>query len=225
MRSFRSALSPPTGFRWTPFARSDGLSDALGFSDRGGVWVKDDTGNVAGSHKARQGGGEILGLKKLGSACDAPGVAIAQMVDAIANGRNRILPAVAVLEGEYGRTGIAMGVPCVLAGEGIARVIELPLDAQEQAMFDHSADQVLRDIANADSQTHRVTRAIDWLNQNFNEPLRIEDLARVERSLGVRFGFQLLQEVDKFALAEGGFIGDGVGFIPLVEDGGGGIFI
>ncbi|MFP3994064.1 malate dehydrogenase [Pseudomonas capeferrum] len=97
--------------------------------------------------RTRQGGGEILGLKKLGSACDAPGVAIAQMVDAIANGRNRILPAVAVLEGEYGRTGIAMGVPCVLAGEGIARVIELPLDAQEQAMFDHSADQVLRDIA------------------------------------------------------------------------------
>ena len=39
------------------------------------------------------------------------------------------------------------------------------------------------------------------------------------------FCFQLLQEVDKFALAEGGFIGDGVGFIPLVEDGGGGIFI
>lgn len=39
--------------------------------------------------------------------------------------------------------------------------------------------QVLREIANADSQTHRVSRAIDWLNQNFNEPLRIEDLARI----------------------------------------------
>jgi len=86
-------------------------------------------------------------LKKMGSACDAPGVAIAQMVDAIANGRNRILPAVVVLEGEYGRTDIAMGVPCVLAEEGIVRVIELPLDGQEQAMFDHSADQVVRDIA------------------------------------------------------------------------------
>ncbi|WP_439859985.1 malate dehydrogenase [Pseudomonas sp. MBLB4136] len=97
--------------------------------------------------RTRQGGGEILGLKKLGSACDAPGVAIAQMVDAIANGRSRILPAVAILEGEYGRTGIAMGVPCVLAEEGVARVIELPLDAQEQAMFDRSADQVVRDIA------------------------------------------------------------------------------
>ncbi|WP_323113766.1 malate dehydrogenase [Pseudomonas guariconensis] len=97
--------------------------------------------------RTRQGGGEILGLKKLGSACDAPGVAIAQMVDAIAKGRNRILPAVAILEGEYGRTDIAMGVPCVLAENGLARVVELPLDAQEQAMFDHSADQVARDIA------------------------------------------------------------------------------
>jgi len=68
-------------------------------------------------------------------------------VDAIAHGRNRILPTVAILEGEYGRTDIAMGVPCVLAGDGIVRVIELPLDAQEQAMFDHSADHVVRDIA------------------------------------------------------------------------------
>ena len=41
------------GFRWTPFERSAGLSDALGFSADGGVWVKNDTGNVAGSHKAR----------------------------------------------------------------------------------------------------------------------------------------------------------------------------
>ncbi|MDU9402714.1 malate dehydrogenase [Pseudomonas sp. zfem004] len=97
--------------------------------------------------RTRQGGGEILGLKKLGSACDAPGVAIAQMVDAIAHGRNRILPTVAILDGEYGRKDIAMGVPCVLAEAGIKRVIELPLDAQEQAMFDHSADQVARDIA------------------------------------------------------------------------------
>lgn len=97
--------------------------------------------------RTRQGGGEILGLKKLGSACDAPGVAIAQMVDAIANGRNRILPTVAILDGEYRRKDIAMGVPCVLAEAGIKRVIELPLDAQERAMFDHSAALVERDIA------------------------------------------------------------------------------
>lgn len=41
------------GFRWTPFARSAALSSALGFSIDGGVWVKDETNNVAGSHKAR----------------------------------------------------------------------------------------------------------------------------------------------------------------------------
>ncbi|WP_020679869.1 malate dehydrogenase [Marinobacterium rhizophilum] len=97
--------------------------------------------------RTRNGGGEILGLKKLGSACDAPGVAIAQMVDAIANGRNRILPAVAILEGEYGREDVAMGVPCVLAEGGLTRVIELDLNEQERAMFDGSADQVVRDIA------------------------------------------------------------------------------
>jgi malate dehydrogenase len=96
--------------------------------------------------RTRQGGGEILGLKKQASACDAPGVAIAKMVDAIVNGRNRILPVVAILEGEYGRTDIAMGVPCVLAAEGVTRVVELALDEQEQVMFDHSADQVARDI-------------------------------------------------------------------------------
>ncbi len=42
-----------SGFRWTPLQRSGALSDALGFSEHGGVWVKDDTRNVAGSHKAR----------------------------------------------------------------------------------------------------------------------------------------------------------------------------
>ena len=42
-----------TGFRWTPLHRSAALSDGLGFSADGGVWVKDETGNVAGSHKAR----------------------------------------------------------------------------------------------------------------------------------------------------------------------------
>lgn len=54
--------------------------------------------------------------------------------------------AVAILEGRVGETDIAMGVPQYLAEKGLARVIEL-LDAQEQAMSDHSADQVARDIA------------------------------------------------------------------------------
>jgi threonine dehydratase len=50
------------GFTWTPFGRSDELSDALGFDRRGGVWVKDETANVAGSHKARHLVGIVLHL-------------------------------------------------------------------------------------------------------------------------------------------------------------------
>jgi threonine synthase len=49
----RIAVVDGHGFRATPFARRDELSSALGFSDAGGVWVKDETGNVSGSHKAR----------------------------------------------------------------------------------------------------------------------------------------------------------------------------
>jgi len=58
----RIASVSGTGFRTTPYGRSDGLSDALGFTPAGGVWVKDETHNVAGSHKARHLFTELLHL-------------------------------------------------------------------------------------------------------------------------------------------------------------------
>jgi threonine dehydratase len=61
-----------TGFRVTPFGRNAGLSDALGFSATGGVWVKDETHNVAGSHKARHLFTELLHLVALERAGAAP---------------------------------------------------------------------------------------------------------------------------------------------------------
>ena len=61
-----------TGFRVTPFGRHDGLSDALGFSPTGGVWVKDETHNVAGSHKARHLFTELLHLVALERVGAAP---------------------------------------------------------------------------------------------------------------------------------------------------------
>jgi threonine dehydratase len=61
-----------TGFRVTPFGRHDGLSDALGFSATGGVWVKDETHNVAGSHKARHLFTELLHLVALERVGAAP---------------------------------------------------------------------------------------------------------------------------------------------------------
>jgi len=85
------------GFAVTPFARRDALSDRLGFTDHGGVWVKDETGNVSGSHKARHLFGVLVYLEvlqRLGRATDAPlaiascgNAALAAAVVAAAGGR------------------------------------------------------------------------------------------------------------------------------------------
>ena len=97
--------------------------------------------------RTRQGGAEILSLRKTASAYDAPAAAIAAMIDAISRNRRHILPAVAVLDGEYGLTDICMGVPCVFGEHGVERVIELPLTAQEAAEFRRSSETVRADLA------------------------------------------------------------------------------
>jgi malate dehydrogenase len=96
--------------------------------------------------RTRHGGAEILSLRKNSSAYDAPGAAITRMVDAIVHGRRRIMPAVAILDGEYGLSDMAMGVPCVLGDEGVDSIIELPLTENEQQMFDESAAAIRKDI-------------------------------------------------------------------------------
>lgn len=97
--------------------------------------------------RTRQGGGEILALKKHSSAYDSPAAAIATMVDAIGHNRRRILPCVSILNGEYGQDGIAMGVPAVLDENGLVRIIELKLNKKEREDFQRSADLVREDIA------------------------------------------------------------------------------
>lgn len=96
--------------------------------------------------RTRHGGAEILDLRKHSSAYDAPAAAIAQMVDSLAHNRKRILPTVALLQGEYGLEKIAMGVPCVLGGAGVERIIELQLTEEERCLFDTSAAAISRDI-------------------------------------------------------------------------------
>ena len=97
--------------------------------------------------RTRHGGAEILALKKTSSANDSPAAAIATMIDAVVHDRRRLLPVVAVLEGEYGLEGLAMGVPAVVERDGMSRVIELDLTEEEQAKFRASAEAVLADIA------------------------------------------------------------------------------
>jgi malate dehydrogenase len=100
------------------------------------------------TRRTRQGGGEILALKQHSSAYDSPAAAIAAMVDAIGHNRRRILPCVAILDGEYGQRNIAMGVPAVLDENGLTEIIELKLNEDEQVLFEKSADMVRSDINN-----------------------------------------------------------------------------
>jgi len=96
--------------------------------------------------RTRDGGAEILALRKISSAYDAPGASVAAMVDAISHNRKRILPCVALLQGEYGERDLAMGVPCVLDSSGVADIVGLPLNTEEQTSFSQSAAAVRRDI-------------------------------------------------------------------------------
>ena len=96
--------------------------------------------------RTRQGGAEILALRKTTSAYDAPAAAITAMIDAISHNRRLILPGVAVLDGEYGLKDICMGVPLVLGEGGVERVIELPLTPEEMTQFRQSAATVRKDL-------------------------------------------------------------------------------
>lgn len=101
--------------------------------------------------RTRFGGAEILSLRQTSSAYDAPAAAITVMVEAIVHNRKRVLPCVAILEGEYGESDVAMGVPCVLSAKGLERVIELPLNTQEKEMFDESLNSIKLDLLNLPS--------------------------------------------------------------------------
>ncbi len=119
------------------------------FTDISGIpiehFLDDDTIEQI-AERTRQGGGEILALKKHSSAYDSPAAAIASMVDAIGHNRRRILPCVSVLQGEYGQNDIAMGVPAVLDENGLVKIIELKLNERERKDFERSADMVRHDI-------------------------------------------------------------------------------
>lgn len=92
--------------------------------------------------RTRQGGAEIVELLKTGSAYYAPGAAVVQMLEAVLKDRKRVLPCAAYLQGQYGHNDIYAGVPTVVGAEGIERIIELDLTAEEQAAFDRSVESV-----------------------------------------------------------------------------------
>jgi malate dehydrogenase len=92
--------------------------------------------------RARDGGAEIVKYLKTGSAYYAPSAGAVEMVDAIVHDRKRILPCAAWLEGEYGMSGLYLGVPCKLGRRGLERVLEIELTADERAALERSAQAV-----------------------------------------------------------------------------------
>jgi len=92
--------------------------------------------------RTANGGGEIVSLLKTGSAFYAPAASAIEMAEAYLRDRKRILPCAAHLNGEYGVKGLYVGVPVVIGKGGIEKIIELELNATEQAMFNKSVEAV-----------------------------------------------------------------------------------
>ncbi|MEN0020939.1 MAG: malate dehydrogenase [Planctomycetota bacterium] len=91
--------------------------------------------------RAKVGGGEIVKLMGT-SAYYAPASGTIQMVEAIVKDKKRILPSAAYLDGEFGKTGLFVGVPALLGKDGVEKIIDFKLDADEQKLFDESASHV-----------------------------------------------------------------------------------
>jgi len=97
--------------------------------------------------RTRDGGAEIVKYLKTGSAYYAPSAGAVQMVEAIVNDQKRILPCAAWLQGEYGMSGLYLGVPCKLGRNGLEKVIEVELSADERAALEKSAQAVREPMA------------------------------------------------------------------------------
>jgi malate dehydrogenase len=92
--------------------------------------------------RTRDGGAEIVGLLKSGSAFYAPAASVIAMAESYLKDKKRVLPCAARLQGQYGLDNIYVGVPVVIGAGGVERIIEIDLDRSERAMFDKSIEAV-----------------------------------------------------------------------------------
>ena len=92
--------------------------------------------------RTRNGGIEIVNYYKTGSAYYAPSSAVAEMVESVLKDEKKILPCAAYLEGEYGMSGVYLGVPVKLGRKGVEKVMEIELTADEKAALGRSAEAV-----------------------------------------------------------------------------------
>lgn len=98
--------------------------------------------------RTRDGGAEIVGLLKTGSAFYAPASSAIEMADSYLKDKRKLLPCAAYVDGAYGLDGLYVGVPVIIGENGVEKVVEIKLNDDEQAMLDHSvkAVQDLNDV-------------------------------------------------------------------------------
>jgi malate dehydrogenase len=92
--------------------------------------------------RTRDGGAEIVGLLKTGSAFYAPATSAIEMAEAFLKDQKRVLPCAAYVDGAYGLDGFYVGVPTVIGAGGVEKVVNINMNKDEQAMFDKSVDAV-----------------------------------------------------------------------------------
>jgi len=97
--------------------------------------------------RTRKGGGEIVALLGTGSAFYAPASSAVAMAEAYLRDQKRALPCSAYLDGQYGVNGMFLGVPVIIGGGGVERVLELDLDEAEKAMLAKSIESVKKSVA------------------------------------------------------------------------------
>src|SRR6202047_1709665 len=98
--------------------------------------------------RTRDGGAEIVGLLKTGSAFYAPAAAAITMADSYLKDKKRVFPCAVKLNGEYGVKGLYVGVPAVIGAKGVEKIVEVALDSSEKQMFEKSVGSV-RDLVEA----------------------------------------------------------------------------
>ncbi len=101
--------------------------------------------------RTRNGGAEIVGHLKTGSAYYAPSAAAVQMAESIVKDKRRVLPCAAYLKGEFGYEGIFLGVPCVLGANGLEKIIEVDLTEDEAEALGNSVGAVQHTMSSLES--------------------------------------------------------------------------
>ena len=97
--------------------------------------------------RTRDGGAEIVGLLKTGSAFFSPAAAGIAMAEAILHDQKRIFPCSAYCQGEYGESDVYLGVPVILGGKGVERILEVKLSSEEKTALAQSAQAVRKVMA------------------------------------------------------------------------------